>query len=266
MKTNPCPYSEIADAFVQARLKAKTLEQYPGPIPSSSQEAYAIQDLAIKGWPHQVGGWKVGGVSSEFKALIPEVRLAGPVFKNQIFHDGGDIHAMPVFDGGFAAIEAEIVFVLNDRVVGYNNQTSLEDLRNMVGSVHIGVEVASSPFSQINDLGPCVTISDFGNNNGLIIGQAIPNWQSWTLEDLKVETMIEGKSVGVASPSDPLAALKFLIENAKKRGCSLQQEDVVTTGAITGVHQAVIGQTGTIQCSGVEDINLKLVSQLHRSV
>ena len=37
----------------------------------------------------------------------------------------------------------------------------------------IGIEIASSPLVNINDYGPAVVASDFGNNAGLLLGAEI---------------------------------------------------------------------------------------------
>ena len=44
---------------------------------------------------------------------------------------------------------------------------------DMVGALHIGVEPASSPLATINELGPAVVVSDFGNNAGLLLGPEV---------------------------------------------------------------------------------------------
>ena len=47
----------------------------------------------------------------------------------------------------------------------YRTVWKINDTLNHIGSVHIGLDVASSPFSGISDFGPLVTISDVGNNH-----------------------------------------------------------------------------------------------------
>ena len=45
----------------------------------------------------------------------------------------------------------------------------------------------------------------------------------------------------------------FMKANELKKGMA------ITTGAITGVHQAFSGQSSTVKCSGVDDIELALI-------
>lgn len=130
---------------------------------------------------------------------------------------------MPVFAQGYAAIESEFVIIVKaDAPIDKLNYT-LDEAQDYAGAVHIGVEIASSPFVEINAMGPLVTISDFANNNGLIIGQALANWESSHIEDWDVETIINGKNIGVATSAGPMPSFRFLIENVARRGMPLKK-------------------------------------------
>ena len=62
--------------------------------------------------------------------------------------------------------------------------------------MYIGIEIASSPLQNINDYGPAVVASDFGNNAGLLLGAEISDWQTRSLESLNCETRIDGERGG----------------------------------------------------------------------
>lgn len=51
-----------------------------------------------------------------------------------------------------------------------------DEAAQLPATLFIGVEIASSPLATINTLGPRVVISDFGNNNGLILGPEVTDW------------------------------------------------------------------------------------------
>ncbi|NNC37766.1 MAG: 2-keto-4-pentenoate hydratase [Acidimicrobiales bacterium] len=251
--------TDIAKAFTDARLNAGGLPDYPGALPTTLDEAYAIQDAAIDMWPHSIGGWKIGGIGGDYTEQFGEVKMAGPVFDNQIYYSDNEVVKMPVFKEGFAAIEPEIVFIMADDVPADKTEWSEDEALSYIGAIHIGVEIASSPFPAINDMGPLVTISDFGNNNGLIIGPELPNWRESILQDWVVETIIDGESVGVTSPPGPMESFLFVLQNTSLRGRPIKKGMAITTGAITGVHQAFSGQSSIIHCSKVDDIKLELI-------
>lgn len=230
---------------MQARLAGRSLASYPGTVPPDLLTAYRIQDVAIDAWPDAPCGWKVARIGPQWQVQYAEERLIGPVFaRNVHVASAGDVAVCPIFEGGFAAVEAEIgVYVGADATAGKIDWTP-EEAAQLVGKVCIGVEVASSPLATLNDLGPGAVISDFGNNWGVIAGAGIPDWRTRT-EDLAVETFIDGQSVGrgkIAIPATPLAALAFALNKAAQRKRPLRKGDYISTGMITGVHDIRIGQ------------------------
>lgn len=264
MRSNSANTEKVAEAFTQARLNIEKISEYPGDVPQTLEEAYAIQDAAIKRWPHKIAGWKIGGIGGELAVKFNETKLAGPVYENQIYYSESARLDMPVFAEGFAAIEPEIVMFVKSDAPADKLDYTMEEAQAYVGAVHIGVEIASSPFPEINNMGALVTISDFGNNNGLIVGPEITNYDETQLGNWDVETIINGKSMGVTSPPGPLVSFRFVLQNAARRGMPLKKGMAITTGAITGVHQAYSGDTSEIKCTGVADINLALVPEIHQ--
>src|SRR5690606_31886632 len=113
----------------------------------------------------------------------------------------------------------------------------------LVESLHIGVEIASSPLATLNDLGPGAVVSDFGNNWGVILGDAIADWRS--LDEIGALSYIDEEIVGGGKASiraGALGALAFTLGAAAGRGRPLRAGDVISTGMITGVHDIRIGQ------------------------
>jgi 2-keto-4-pentenoate hydratase len=101
-----------AKAFVEARQTGCGLTAYPGKMPASLDEAYAIQDEAIKFWDDEITGWKVGRITGAYEAELGTDRLAGPVFSKVCFSNVGAGIVLPVFAEGFAAIVGEITAVI----------------------------------------------------------------------------------------------------------------------------------------------------------
>lgn len=254
----------ISDAFVTARSNGAAVRDFPGALPETLAEAYGVQDRSIAAWNDDVAGWKIGMIPPGFRTKAGAERLAGPIFARQIIQDRpGVVHDMPVFEGGFAAIEAEFVFRLKSGLADGVPVTP-ESAAAIVAASHIGVEIASSPFAGINDLGPMSVISDFGNNNGLVVGAEIADWQARALESLSARVEIDGQTVGAASaaviPGGPLAALCFLIELCRARGIALKAGDYVSTGAVTGVHEARVGAHSVADFGPCGQIALRLVA------
>ncbi len=130
--------------------------------------------------------------------------------------------------------------------------------------MHIGIETARAARSPlINELGPTVVITDFGNNAGLILGPRVADWRARADTSLTCESFIEGKSVGKGAASDlpggPVEALRFLLEHCARRGRPLNAGMLISTGAATGIHDIAAGERarvdfgtlGAIECVAV---------------
>lgn len=263
---------EIARRLVRARLQATALPDYPGALPPTLDAGYASQDAAIAMWPTPVAGWKVGRIPDAWLARMGEERLVGPIFEDAVQQAlPDDAAGFAVIDAGFAAVEAEFVFRLGaDAPPGKTAWTDDEALA-LVEILLVGVELAGSPLPRINDLGPAVVVSDFGNNAGLILGPPVPEWRRMlgTLEqDLRCETAIDGEVVGSGRASDIagglVAALRFALARCARRGMPLRAGQVVSTGAATGIHDIRAGQQAQVSFDGIGEISVVAVLAMPR--
>ncbi len=251
---------EISAQFTAARAAGRSLPAYPGTPPATLAEAYAVQAAAIARWPDTLAGWKVARVAPAFAAQFPEERLIGPAFAANIHRPAaGEAAQCPVFEGGFAAVEAEVVIVVAQDAPAGKSDWTADTVAPFVASMHIGVEVASSPLATLNEVGPGAVISDFGNNWGVVVGPEIANWRE--LDAIEVETFIEGQSVGVGKvviKPGPLGALAFTLNKRAQQGEILRAGDVISTGMITGVHDIRIGQQSRHVFAGCGEVLVQI--------
>lgn len=239
------PAEAIAQAFVEARQAGNALADYPGELPGTLEEAYGIQERAIALFGDRVAGWKVGKIPEPLDAAYGTNRLTGPIFADSVVEPGaGEVPEMPVFEHGFAAGEAEYLLRLGPLPDRFDRAWTNAEVAEYVDAIHVGIEVASSPFPGINAHGPAVTVSDFGNNNGLVIGAAIPRGTDFL--EWPVALTIDGEVAGEATASTmldgPFGAVRFLFELAAHRQLPLAPGQWISTGAVTGVHPVRVGE------------------------
>ncbi len=242
--------SAISKALTDARHKAQYLDIFPGDLPETLEDAYAVQTLSISRWNDDVCGWKVGAMPPAYFDRFADRRLIGPIFKNSTAYSNKDeASLMPIFDG-FAAIESEFIFALGE--------TPDQD------RLFIGVEIASSPLNAINDMGPMAVICDFGNNHGLVVGPEIKNWQNLSPEPFEVKTIINDTVMGTkiinSFPGDALEALAFFRAHAAQNNIETPVGTYISSGAITGVHQTHAGLTCVADFGPFGSMNIALVS------
>lgn len=207
-----------------------------------------------------VAGWKVGKINPPDDVRLGSNRLAGPIFADLLVEAQGAVPAMPVFAGGFAAAEAEMLMHVASGNAAAKPADDAETLA-LLDDVRMGIEIASSPYAGINADGPAVTTSDFGNNAGLVLGGPIDGWRERDLCAVVVRTEIDGAVVGETTAATmldgPLGAVRFLLANLATRGIDVSSGTWVSTGAITGVHivgigqhvRAFFGDAGQVECT-----------------
>jgi 2-keto-4-pentenoate hydratase len=240
----PTAADAIARAFVEARTSGAGIADYPGALPQSLDEAYGIQERAIRLFGARVAGWKVGKIPEPLDATYGANRLTGPIFAESVVEAlDGQVPEMPIFTEGFGAAEAEYLLRLGSLPDRFDRDWTNEAVAAFVDEVRIGIEVASSPFPGINEHGPAVTVSDFGNNNGLVIGQAIDRnsgFLDWPVA-LTVDGTMAGEGTAGGMLDGPFGAVRFLFELAANRQLPLAPGQWISTGAVTGVHQVRVG-------------------------
>ncbi len=255
----------IARAFVDARAAARPLAAFPGRLPTRLSESYAVQEFALDLTGEAVAGWKVAMVPGPLRATLGAERLAGPVDGRTVIRlPSGGSAEVTVFDGGFAALEAEFVAVLATALLPGPDGFTDAIIRRALRSIHAGVEVASSPLATLNDIGPLAVVCDRGNNAAVIVGPEIDGWRNLPDATLTSRMSIDGVTVGEGTaasvPGGPIGAITWLAEHLAGRGRHLRAGDLVSTGMTTGVHAVRPGSTGRIEFFGAAPCDIHVAA------
>jgi len=257
------PSQSPAQLFHTARRQARPLPDFPGDLPQTLADAYAIQEEAIGLWPDEVAGWKVAAVHPDLRARYGSARLSGPVFARSVFHvTPGDSVDVSVIRGGFIGVETEIGVIIGADILPRPEPWTMPELLAHIASVHVAMEIAGSPLLTINEIGPVAVISDFGNNTAVAIGAEIPGREAGAFDALKTEMWIDGERIGEGAATGPnggpLDASLFLVNHLAMRGRGLRKGDVISTGATTGVHPIAIGQVAQAVCVGLPPLRVRI--------
>ncbi len=255
-------HDAIAQSFVKARKSARSLAAYPGEVPKRLADSYAIQERAIQLWNKPIIGWKIGRLHPDKQAEHGTERLAGPIFAPTLKAYAGEAVTLPVFAGGFAAVEAEYVFRVGHDADPTKTVYTEEEALRLIDAVFAGIEMAGSPLATINALGPTVVASDFGNNFGLILGGELMAFDADATTDrlspdavksYQAKTEIDGKGVGEGGlftmPGGPLKAIAWLAGHLAGRGRPLTRGQYISSGATTGIHSIAAGQNAVVTFS-----------------
>lgn len=262
-----CAEEALSKRLVKARLDACVLDEYPGQLPTSLEQAYKVQAASVARWPDEVVGWKVARLPADDRDRFAQERLAGPVYRSAVQSvDAQSQTVAHIYADGFAAIEAEIVLELG-RDVPSDFEGCNEDLAKIVAKAYCGAEIASSPMPFVIELGATSIISDMGVNAGVVLGPEIADFPSLSADALEVSVSVDGRVVGEANPGAitgaPFDALLFLVKHCGAHGIKLPKGTLVSTGMITGVHDVSVGCSARVDfgTAGWFDVSFEPISR-----
>lgn len=255
----------VAAALVTARTTGQSLTGYPGALPPDMATAYRIQDLAMDRWSDTLVGWKIGYVAPEWRAPGEPGRLVGPIWDAACHQreQDGTATQVSVFTPGFAAVEAELVVRLRVDLPTHDGADwTGPEAAGLDQELLFGIEVASSPIPDINSLGPTVVASDFGNNNGLVLGPTIGGVSDPSSLQLAcyIDEQLVGRATGANLPGGLHHGLATAFNVLAGRGRRVRAGMVFATGAITGIHPIGPGQHCRVELVGVSAVNLRTVA------
>ena len=250
---------KAVSAFVAARRDKRGFSGYPGEKPACLSHAYEVQGGAIALWGESIAGWKVGRIVGDQEKLYGENRFLGPIFAGDVWQVASSEPAtFPVIAGGSAALEAELIAKIELAQEDAGAKFTAAGVGRYVRSWHIGIEVAGSPLADIGYYGPLASIAAFGNNLGLLLGPEIS--PPVDVDSITCTTVIEGQEAGTqragALPGGPHEAIAFALNKLVELKHDIAGRMLISTGAITGVHNVRSDQHclvqfspgGTIEC------------------
>ena len=214
------------EALARAHRTCGWTEGLPA-IPTSEDEAHAIQDGIAARLGEEVGGYKASLPAGERprRALI-YARTIRPSPASLVAADYRHL-----------AAEAEIAFrFLRDlprREVRYTREEVAD-----AGAALPAIEVVSSRFRDPAGRHPLERLADRMLNGALVVGVEVPAWSGRDLADLPVTVRVNGAVVvqrrGGHPTGDPLGVAVALVELMRDRG-GVKADQVVATGSWTGM-------------------------------
>lgn len=213
---------EIADRLLRARETAQPVADLP--VPSSLEEAYAVQDrmAAAVG---EIGGWKIGASGPSDEPMFAPMPRAW-------------MRATPV-QSRLRGVEVEIAFQLGRDLPVREEPYSREDVLSAVSGAHPVLEIIESGLPDPLAVPRLLLMADLQINGGFVTGPAIPNWRAldWSSETvtLIINGEIEKQRVGSNAAGDLTRLLVYLANEGSRRTHGLRIGQWITTGSWTHV-------------------------------
>ena len=229
---------DLAQRLWDARRGGTLIEAAARRELGNLEDAYRVQDEAVRASGHARTGWKVGSTSAEARRKLGTDRPgAGALLEPFCFEHGAEV---PVFAAHSPAVEGEFVFAMGEGLPPREAPFRREEVLAAVMGVSGGIEVVGSRFEGgLAGLGREGVTADFGANIAFVGGEVRPDWRDRDLRDAGVTLSVDGEALaqgtGALALGDPALVLLWLANHLRERGDGLRAGDCVTTGTCTGV-------------------------------
>jgi 2-keto-4-pentenoate hydratase len=235
---------DIISALHRARLSGSKMTRYPGPRPRDKAHAFEIQSAVrhkLRSWKHV--GWKVGCTSEKAqKALKTDGPFPGPVYGHRLYKSGAYVSTQAA---NSRTTEPEIAFTMARDLPARGEPYSIAETLAAVKTVHPAIEVVNPRCPKGFDDEVEWYIADGALSHGLVLGTGIPPLPQDQYAGISAKASVNGewKYSGVASNAlgGPENVLTWLANDLVSKGLHLRAGDVVSTGVITEVFDANIG-------------------------
>ena len=208
-----------------------------GIFPRDINEAYDIQEafhellLPERG---AIVGYKVALTTTVMQQMVGFGHPAsGAVFTSGIHHSPVTINASDYVHVG---AECEIAMLLGQDLPASAAPYDRESVARAVAALMPAFELVDDRGADYTDLYFLNVAADNSWNAGIVLGEAVIDWQDIDLVAAIGTMTINGQPAGVGKGGDvlghPLEALAWLANNLAERGKSLQKDMVVMTGSI----------------------------------
>jgi 2-keto-4-pentenoate hydratase len=235
--------AQIARALAEARVAGIKLATYPGSVPETPGEAYAIQAEAARltGWT--VAGWKIGCTSEQAqRALDTDAPFPGPVYRERLYASGD---LVPTDPGNTRLAEPEIAFRMAASLTPREQPYGVDEVLAAVATVMPAIEVVNPRLPGGFSDPLAWFIADGALNDALVLGDGVAPLARHAYAAIPVKVTVNGVAKttgsGAMALGGPELALTWLANHLSARGLSLAAGHVVSTGVVTGLFSAEAG-------------------------
>ncbi|SHK28166.1 2-keto-4-pentenoate hydratase [Pseudonocardia thermophila] len=236
----------MARALYDARRTRVPIAPFTDADPTLGMaEGYAVQQELIKlllADGDEIIGRKVGLTSKPMQKLIGvDSPDHGPVLASTVYNDGDEI---PLSRFIAPKVEAEIVFVMKDRLQGPG--VTVTQAHAAIAGAVAGMEIVDSRIADWR-IKLADTVADLASNGALAMSSRIVPLEGLDTRLIGMTLTRNGELIdtgaGAAALGDPIAVVAWLANVLGENGVALEPGHVVMTGAL---HAAVPMNPGDV--------------------
>jgi 2-keto-4-pentenoate hydratase len=242
-----------AARLVEARRSGRRIAALEGDLlPRSNDDAYAVQEEAMRLLGTTHAAWKVGGANP---AAEP---IAAPLIAGLVKPSPARFTATAE---SFRAVEAELALSLGRDLPARAGLYGEDEAWDAVAAVHVAIELLETRYVDRRAMPAAAMLADMQTNGGFCYGPANPVGAVDFLA-AKASLVINGReeksAVGGNPAGHPKRLLAWLATHAASRGRPLRKGDIVTTGSHTGITVAPLGARVVTRFEGLGEAVLEI--------
>lgn len=227
----------LAQQLWDARRNGGTVDPSAQRLPTSKEEAYAVQHEIIALSGSQQCGYKIGSTSREAQAILGTHEPGSGVLLRSFLHESPA--RLSVGLEHRPAVEAEFAFRIARDLPPRPTPYAQAEVSAAIECVAGSIEVVGSRFAGgLGQQGRLLTTADSSANTALVVGP----WHRWRDQDLRrhavamsIDGVPRGAGTGERVLGNPLHALSWLAQQLSGSGRGLKVGDIVATGTCTGL-------------------------------
>lgn len=255
----PTRVIQAARLLLNARGDFRQIAGFPEECrPRNMDDAYLIQKTFGEEWELPVVGYKIGCTARDQQRMLKvKAPFYGRLFSPFVKDSPAEFSAGAFHQLG---LESEFAFRLKRAIKPRANAYSREEIERAVGVMHPAIEIVDTRLDNWLTRGAPSVVADNGANGALILGEPVKDWRKLDLAKTLVVLTIDGKRVaggmGVRVLGHPLEALTWLANKLSATGITLEPDQIVSTGTVTGLNFARPGSTGIAKFLRIGEVKI----------
>ena len=239
----------LAEHLLDARRRASVVAVPPPDVPPTEAAAYAVQRTVARTLG-PIGGWKVGASGP---AVIPNAAplpasgiLTAPTRLSSLYSD--------------RLVEAEIAFRMGQDLPPRDAAYTRAEVLAAIASCHPVVEVVQWRIEGWRTAPANLKLADSLGHGALVVGEAVPDWQSIDFAALLVRQEIAGQATkeGTGNPAgDMIRLVAWLADEGAVWAGGLRAGQIVTCGSWTGITEAAADAPVVVSFDGLSPVELR---------
>ncbi|MCY4051368.1 MAG: fumarylacetoacetate hydrolase family protein [Gammaproteobacteria bacterium] len=258
---------DAANWLFQSRLKKTVHENLPDTCyPDTTELAYRVQDQLvskiISSRDSRRIGYKIGCTNQQIMELLgTDEPFYGCIFSDSTYSSDAILSAS---DFTHRIVEAEFMLVMGNDLPFSNKQYDAESIEPFIEALIPAIEIVDHRFTNFTQVGANALISDNGIHAASILGELdVEKWKSMNLASQRVRLFVNDtlKEAGTGANvlGNPLNAMAWLANCLQLQGKTLQEGELVSTGAFCPIYSALAGDRISADFGVLGRVNLKFL-------